>query len=634
MKSEFMLAFNEICESRHLSKDVVLEALQQALVSAYRRNMNVGNAQRVEAKIDPITGQARVYIEKEVVESIIDNKTEVTLTEAKDAMGNGVELGQTVMIESTPAEFGRIAAQTAKQVILQKVREAEREKLFEDFSDRVGEIVNGTVQSVTSQAVTVGLGRTEAIMPRNQQVPGERCRPHDKLRVYIVEVRKSTRGPQIIVSRNHRNMLRRLLEYEVPEIYNGAVEIRSIAREAGQRSKVAVAALQEGVDPVGACVGLRGVRIQSLVKELNDEKIDVIAWSPDQATFIAKALSPAKVNSVFLDDDPVEGKTALVVVPDDQLSLAIGREGQNARLAAKLTGWRIDIKSLYEAASEAFARAQRPEFATLAAQYGEIVAAAQQALAKKANDRPLAGEDYQAMNRIVNLIENTVIAGREAERQRRREAQAAARASVPPMAFELPLEQADLPQRVHMSLSESGMTTVGALMERLALDEAELLTLDGIGPDELVEIKAKLAQVQIPEKVQEAAPVEAEAPVEAAEVEAPSAEAVAEAAPEAVAEAVAAEPVSEGAAEVAVGAEAPEAVAAEAEPTPELVTELGPAELEGEETAEAGAADKKGGKKGKKKGRQLVFDEALGRVVAKRERRPSRRGEWGDFEEE
>jgi N utilization substance protein A len=371
---------------------------------------------------------------------------------------------------------------------------------------------------------------------------------------------------------------------------------------------------------------LRGVRIQSLVKELNDEKIDVIAWSPDQATFIAKALSPAKVNSVFLDDDPVEGKTALVVVPDDQLSLAIGREGQNARLAAKLSGWRIDIKSLYEAANEATARLLRPEFATTAAEYPEILAGAQQALAKKANDRPLAGEDYQAMNRVVNLVENVIISGREAERQRREEARAAARATVPPMAFELPLEHADLPQRLHAFLREAGLESVGALMEHLALDEAELLTLDGIGPDELAEIKLKLAQVQIPAKVEEPAPIEPEAVLEPVAEEAP----VAEAAPEPVAEVApeAAEAVSEAAPEaVAEG----EPVAATEELVPELVTEGGPADVESEEGDQAG--DKKG-KKGKKKGRQLVFDETLGRVVAKRERRPSRRGEWSDIEEE
>ncbi len=300
MKSEFLLAFNEICESRGLSKEVVLEAIETALVSAFRRNIGVSNAQTISAKIDPTTGLARIYAEKEASESVHDERTEVTLERARRLAGPEVALGDMVMVDSTPRDFGRIAAQTAKQVILQRIREAERDQLFEDFSGREGEIINGTVQSVTPQAVTIGLGRTEALLPRNQQVPGERYYPHDKVRAYVLEVRRASRGPQIIVSRSHRNMLRRMLELEVPEIYNGLVDIKSIAREAGQRSKVAVAALQDGVDPVGACVGMRGVRIQSIVRELNDEKIDVIEWNSDQRIFIAKALSPARVSQVYL----------------------------------------------------------------------------------------------------------------------------------------------------------------------------------------------------------------------------------------------------------------------------------------------------------------------------------------------
>ncbi|MFW6183299.1 MAG: transcription termination factor NusA, partial [Chloroflexota bacterium] len=360
MRSEFILAFNEICEERGLAKDVVFEALKTALASAYRRNMNVSNTQEVRVEIDQHTGQPTIFAEKEVVDSIIDDRTEVLLEEARRQGFEDAELGETIMVESTPRNFGRIAAQTAKQVILQRVREAEREQLFEEFSGREGEIVNGTVQSVGGQHITIGLGRTEAIMPRSQQVRSERYKPHDKIRVYLLEVRRTNRGPQIVVSRNHRSLLRRLLELEVPEIYNGQVDIKSIAREAGARSKVAVVALQEGVDPVGACVGMRGVRIQSIVRELNDEKIDVIEWDPDPKAFIAKALSPARVSQVHLDDHPDQGKTAIVIVPDDQLSLAIGREGQNARLAAKLTGWRIDIKSLTESAQESLDNLDHP----------------------------------------------------------------------------------------------------------------------------------------------------------------------------------------------------------------------------------------------------------------------------------
>ena len=265
MKSEFMLAFNEICEARGLPKDVVIEALKTALVSAYRRNTNVSNTQEVSVDIDERTGEPTIYAEKEVVEDIIDSRTEVIITVAKKAGYTEAELGETVMVDSTPENFGRIAAQTAKQVILQKVREAEREMLYEDFSAREGEIVNGTVQSISGQNITIGLGRTEAVLPRSQQVSRERYRAHDKIRIYVLEVRRTSRGPQIIVSRNHRNLLRRLLELEVPEIFNGQVDIKSIAREAGARSKVAVMATQPGIDPVGACVGMRGVRIQSIV---------------------------------------------------------------------------------------------------------------------------------------------------------------------------------------------------------------------------------------------------------------------------------------------------------------------------------------------------------------------------------
>jgi len=333
MKSEFILAFNEIAETRKLPRDVILEALRAALVSAYRRAVNIGSAQAVEARIDERTGNPSIWAEKEVVDESPNDLTEVSLDEARKLYPNA-QLGDLVFAECTPpANFGRIAAQTAKQVILQRMREAEREAQYAEYQERVGDLVTGTVQSNAGGVVTIGLGRTEAILPRNQQVPGERYRTHDKVRAYVMEVKKTSRGPQIVVSRTHRNMLRRLLEYEVPEIYNGSVDVKSIAREPGARSKVAVAALQEGADPVGACVGMRGVRIQSIVKELNGEKIDVIEWNSDQSVFISKALSPARVSLVFLDDDPDEGRTAIVVVPDDQLSLAIGREGQNARLA-------------------------------------------------------------------------------------------------------------------------------------------------------------------------------------------------------------------------------------------------------------------------------------------------------------
>ena len=258
MKNEFMLAFNEICEARGLPKEVVIEALRTALVSAYRRNTNVSNTQEVTVDIDQRTGEPTIYAEKEVVDSLFDGRTEVLISAAHEAGHEEAELGDMVMMESTPQNFGRIAAQTAKQVILQRVREAEREMLYEDFSAREGEIVNGTVQSVSGQNITIGLGRTEAVMPKSQQVPGERYRAHDKIRVFVLEVRRTSRGPQIIVSRNHRSLLRRLLELEVPELGDGTVEIVNIAREPGHRTKIAVISHDPNVDPKGACVGARG----------------------------------------------------------------------------------------------------------------------------------------------------------------------------------------------------------------------------------------------------------------------------------------------------------------------------------------------------------------------------------------
>lgn len=367
-KSEFLLAFNEIAELRKLPREVITEALRQALISAYRRDTRASSAQRVEAEIDLITNQHKIFVEKEVVDDIVDDNTEVTINKAR-YIEPDVNLGDMVMvpIEYDVKRFGRIAAQTAKQVISQKIRDAERNQLYEEFKNREGELATGQIQSINNQQITLTLDRAEAIMPRKDQIPGERYRAHDKIRVLISEVKKSTRDPQIIVSRAHKNMLRRLLEYEVPEIYNKQVEIKSIAREAGHRSKVAVAAMQPGIDPLGACVGMRGTRIQNIVKELNEEKIDVIPWDADQSVFIAKALSPARVSGVYLEEDIDQGRTAIVIVPDDQLSLAIGREGQNARLAAKLTGWRIDIKSVSEAAVNALGRLEEPPLDKLAA---------------------------------------------------------------------------------------------------------------------------------------------------------------------------------------------------------------------------------------------------------------------------
>ena len=359
MRNDFMMAINQVCAERKLSREVVLAAVEAALISAYKRNF--GAVTDVTVQIDPNTGAARVFAEKEVVEQPEDPKTQISLDEAR-RLNPEASLGQFISVENTPRDFGRIAAQAAKQVVLQRIREAERDAIYTSYADSAGDIANGTIQSQDMQSgdVMVSLDGAEAVLPAKEQVPTERYRRGARLRAYVTDVRKGSRGPQITLSRRNPALLRRLLELEVPEIYNGVVEIKSIAREPGSRSKVAVYTTQEGVDPVGSCVGVRGGRIQNVVNELEGEKIDVVQWSSDMAAFIASALSPAKVMNVILDDNTETGKTATVIVPDRQLSLAIGKEGQNARLAAKLTGWRIDIKSATEAAEETMGRFEGP----------------------------------------------------------------------------------------------------------------------------------------------------------------------------------------------------------------------------------------------------------------------------------
>jgi len=504
MKSEFALAFNEITERFGLPEGTVMETLEAAMISAYRRSTYASSAQNVEVKINPETGEVRVYAEKEVVEKVENPSTEVTLKEAHKFEPDA-ELGGVVMVESTPKNFGRVAAQSAKQVMLQRLREAEREAQYAEFIEREGDMVHGTVHSITPQAVTVGLlGRAEAILPRNQQIPGERFRVRDRIRVYVLEVRKSSRGPVIVVSRTHPAMLRRLLEMEVPEIHQGLVEIKAIAREAGKRAKVAVAASREGVDPVGACVGLRGVRIQSVVRDLNDEKIDVIEWHPDPATFIAKALSPARVAGVYLDEDLASGRTAVVVVPEDQLSLAIGRAGVNARLGAKLTGWRIDIKSLPESAVDSLALlASESTFADIASQEADVIPEIESVLAKKAENRPVTPEEYQTMRDFVDRVQNEVMSRREAIRQLELEKLEAIRASIPITAYDIALVDIGLSTRVLNLLTQVDYKTAGPVMEQLELDEDKILSLPGIGPKAIQELREKLTTFEYPEPIVE-----------------------------------------------------------------------------------------------------------------------------------
>jgi N utilization substance protein A len=573
---ELMIAINQVCHERQLPIDIVLEAVEVALISAYKRNYSGNHS--ITAQIEPKTGKVLVLSEKVVVEAVQDERNEVALDQAKE-INPKAKVGELISIDSTPDEdFGRIAAQTAKQVILQRIREAERDALYNTYAEREGEIVNGTVHKIDPHQVTLSLGKVEAFLPRSEQIPTERYSEGQRLRAYVASVSKASRGPQIIVSRTHRNMLRRLLEVEVPEIYNGTVEIKSIAREAGYRSKVAVAALQEGVDPVGSCVGMRGTRIQSIVNELNGEKIDVVQWNPDLSFFIANALSPARVMNVMLNDE--KGKTAAVVVPDKQLSLAIGKEGQNARLAAKLTGWRIDIKSASEAIAETLDKlredkALRERLATKV----EIFNMAAGVLKDK---EPIEYSDAE-LNLLSQAIESVTLAEmalrRELKARQAAEAEAARQAA----------KTRDILAEAEAILTGQPVAAVSEEAAAEALAEIE----PGVEAEPLAEgVEAiEVAELQVePEAVTTSEPEEG-----VTEVEPVLAEPEAASALEPVA-------VAEGWSEEELGDDDPEK-----------------------------ERDKK---KAREKKRRLVFDENLGEVVAERRRKPSRRGGWLDFNEE
>lgn len=338
MNLELMGALNELEKERGISKAILFEAIEAAIVSAYKRNY--GSAQNVRVEVTD-NGEIKVYARKDVVEEVLDEANEIALENAK-AIDPNYELDDVVEIEVTPRDFGRIAAQTAKQVVIQRIREAERAMVFEEFQNREGDIVTGIVQRTEHRNVLVDLGKVEAVLPPSEQIPRETYNHGVRMKVYVTEVRKTTKGPQVVVSRTHPNLLKRLFELEVPEIHDGVVEIKAVAREAGNRSKIAVHSVDPNVDPVGACVGPRGLRVQAVVQELKGEKIDIAQWSTDPEVLIANSLSPARVMRVYILDGE---KSARAVVPDHQLSLAIGKEGQNARLAARLCGWKIDIKS-------------------------------------------------------------------------------------------------------------------------------------------------------------------------------------------------------------------------------------------------------------------------------------------------
>ena len=515
MKNEFTLAFNEVLEEKQLPKEVILQALESAMVSAYRRAVNASNAQLVEARIDPDTGQVTIFAEKEVVEESQDERTEVNL-EIAQKVNPSAELGSMVLVESTPRDFGRVAAQTARQVIQQRIRDAERQSQLGFYEKQLGEIVSGVVQAVGAQGLTIGLEmKAEGTMPRKEMIGGERFRIHDRVRALISEVKDSQRGPQIILSRTHRNFLRRLLENEVPEIFHGVVEIRSIAREPGQRAKVAVSAAQAGIDPVGACVGIRGVRIQAIVRELHDEKIDVIEWSNDPAVYIAKAISPARVSGVYLNEMSENGKTATVVVPEDQLSLAIGRDGQNARLAAKLTGWRIDIKSLPEAASDALNRLGTDDtYKSMAEAEHDMIPVIEAMLAKKADGRPLPPEDFDVMTKFVDRVERRAVKRLQpvipVEDTKVKEVLQ----DIAAEKLEIDILDSGLPEHVTYLLQEASILTVRDLAYTFRTSPDSILKLQGIGPRAMQEIQNLMSSLSTSPAEQEAENVEPVSTVE------------------------------------------------------------------------------------------------------------------------
>ncbi len=548
MKSDLIMAVNQICVEKDLPRDVIMGAIEEALVHAYRRNY-ASNTAEAKVEIDATSGDLRIFCQRTVVESVQDPITEVSLADARK-LDRTAEIGSTVLEERDPAGFGRIAAQTAKQVILQRIHEAERDALYDHFHEREGELITGAVQNIEyrSNQVTITLGKkAEGILAAEDQLPNDRYRVGQNVRCLLAEVSKGARGPQIRLSRTHRNMLRRLLEREIPEIYNGTVEIKSIAREPGQRSKVAVGASQPGIDPVGSCVGLRGTRIQNIVDELMGEKIDIVEWSSDVRQFISNALSPARpTDTILMEEGDV--RTAVVIVPDRQLSLAIGKEGQNARLAAKLTGWRIDIKSETESSTEGIAEIKR--------------------------------QQLQAM------------------KQRTLEAKVAA---LPP--------SDDLLSRAEWLLQEKDRTSMTLDEAARKLVEVEAEKQKAPGPLVAEELVA-------PEITPSSEAVAAELPVESAA----AAEVVAEtAAPEAPAAEV--QPEAEVQPAIFAGAEAAE--------YPEYAGEVETTDQD--EGVDGKKPEKRGSKKDSKK-RELVFDETLGQVVARRKRKPSREG-WEDQDE-
>jgi N utilization substance protein A len=625
MKNEFALAFNEVLEEKQLPKEIIMAAIESAMVSAYRRAVNASNAQEVVAKIDPESGKVTIFAEKEVVEDVQDQRTEVTL-EVAHSVNSEANISDMVLVESTPADFGRVAAQTARQVIQQRIREAERQMQADFFNKQVGEIISGVVQAVSmTQGVTIGLDmKAEGIMPPNQKIPGEKFKVHERVRSIVLEVKDSPRGPQIILSRSHRNFLRRLMENEVPEIYHGIVEIRAISREPGQRAKVAVSAAQPNVDPVGACVGIKGVRIQAIVKELHDEKIDIIEWNVDPVLYISKAISPAKVSGVYLNESE---KTATVVVQEDQLSLAIGRDGQNARLAAKLTGWRIDIKSLIEAAADSINKVQNdPSLENIAEAEYKNIPIVEEVLAKKSEGRPVTPEEFMTLIQFIERVERRTVEQKKATAAAEEERVTIARSEVPNQAFETGIEALGLPEHVNNILTEAEHRTVGELMMTMKLNPDAILGLAGIGPKSMETIRIALETIAFPEQKLIDELVE-ETPIkELTEVQA---ESVFEIAPT---EVLPIPIIAEGDADLVTAEIKEEAEEVIEKPLEEIFT-LRPDMIQPVIVAtedDEDESDKKKGKKKKKKVVEIVYDEDLDKAIAKKKHK---RGDEG-WEEE
>jgi len=662
MKSEFSLAFNQICAEYSLPREVVLDAVRAALVTAYRRDWKVGATQNVTAEISLETGLARIYLEKIAVEKVEDPITQIALKEAR-ALKPGIQPDELLMVDVTPHNFGRIAAQTAKQVITQRLREAERDSQFNRFSRQENEIIIGTIQSVTPHGVTLHLERTEeAIMPRREQIPGEHYTLHQKIRVYVLEVKRTPHGPEIVVSRSHPLMLRRLLELEVPEIRAGQVEIHAVAREAGVRAKVAVSSHQPGLDPVGACVGVRGIRIQTISNELHDERIDVIEWNEDPAIYIANALSMSSVLSVVLDESNPGGRTASVVVLDDQLSLAIGRSGQNARLAAKLTGWRNDIQGATEAAMWVLEQVNAtPELLDMLKSNASLIPRLAGIMHTHESERyPYTDEEKRIIKTAVEAVREALIARRDADRPalrqararrtaqekaeaERRKAQQAARARVPAAAYAQDIKTLNFSDKVYSHLIASGVNSVGDVMERLALGDEALLMIEGIGVKALREIKdamaasgwsylepAEAGPVTVGEAEREPAAEEVAAlPAEAVEVEVEMPVGGEVEAPEAAIEVeTAAEVVETVAADVTARVE--DVLEAE-EKKPVTFAKDAISLFEDEDLLEE--EDDRKDRRKKKKGRTVVYDDKTGETFVVRKRR-RHRDMWEEFGDE